>query len=105
MNPASTIKLLTTLFALEQLGSDYRFKTKLYLKGSIQSGVLEGQLFIKGFGDPKLIPETLLQLVEQLKNMVSITINAQIILDTSAYQSSVKDSAPNDGEETKPYNV
>ena len=105
MNPASTIKLLTTLSALDQLGSEYRFKTNLYLKGKIDRGVLEGHLYVKGFGDPKLVPESLERLMEQLKSLGVNHINADISLDMTAYSPSVKDSAPNDGEESKSYNV
>jgi D-alanyl-D-alanine carboxypeptidase/D-alanyl-D-alanine-endopeptidase (penicillin-binding protein 4) len=105
MNPASTIKLLTTLSALDQLGSEYRFKTNLYLKGKIDRGVLEGHLYVKGFGDPKLVPESLERLMDQLKSLGVAKINADISLDMTAYSPSVKDSAPNDGEESKSYNV
>ena len=105
MNPASTIKLLTTISALDQLGAEYRFKTKLYLKGRIERGVLEGHLYVKGFGDPKMVPESLLKLMDQLKSLGVNKINADISLDLTAYNPSVKDSAPNDGEESKSYNV
>ena len=105
MNPASTIKLLTTISALDQLGPEYRFKTKLYLKGKIDRGVLEGQLYVKGFGDPKMVPESLVKLMEQLKSLGVNKINADISLDMTAYNPSVKESAPNDGEESKSYNV
>ena len=105
MHPASTIKLLTTISALDQLGPDYRFKTNLYLKGKIERGTLSGQLFIKGFGDPKLVPESLSQLVEQLKGLGVNSIDADIVLDNTAYQPSVKYSAPSDGELMKAYNV
>jgi len=105
MNPASTIKLLTTMSALDQLGPEYRFKTKLYLKGKIDRGVLEGHLYVKGFGDPKMVPESLVRLMGQLKSLGVDKVNADISLDITAYNPSVKDSAPNDGEESKSYNV
>lgn len=105
MNPASTIKLLTTISALDQLGPEYRYKTRLYLKGKINNGLLEGQLYVKGYGDPKLVPESLVQLMEQLKSLGVNKIHADITMDTTSYNPSVKESAPNDGEETKSYNV
>ncbi len=54
--PASTQKLITTATALEILGSNYKFKTRLEYTGEIdtQTGILEGNLIIKGGGDPTL---------------------------------------------------
>ena len=52
--PASTIKLLTTATALEIYGSGHRFETVLEYSGYIRNGVLNGNLYIKGYGDPTL---------------------------------------------------
>lgn len=52
--PASTMKLLTTATALEVLGSDFQFTTTLEYSGNIQNGVLHGNLYIRGGGDPML---------------------------------------------------
>jgi len=52
--PASTQKLVTTITALSVLGADFRFQTKLQYIGSIENGVLNGDLIIKGTGDPSL---------------------------------------------------
>ena len=52
--PASTMKLFTTATALEQLGSDYRIPTYLKYTGTIEQGVLHGDLYIVGQGDPTL---------------------------------------------------
>ena len=57
MNPASTMKLVTTLGALDILGSQYRWNTNVYTNGSVNQGVLQGNLYWQGSGDPKLIPE------------------------------------------------
>lgn len=50
--PASTMKLLTTATALELLGCDYRIQTPVTYSGSIRDGVLHGNLYIEGRGDP-----------------------------------------------------
>ncbi|MFL6257844.1 MAG: D-alanyl-D-alanine carboxypeptidase, partial [Pyrinomonadaceae bacterium] len=51
-NPASLVKLTTSLVALHKLGKDYRFETKLYIEGDVdKSGVLHGRLVVAG-GDP-----------------------------------------------------
>ncbi len=52
--PASTLKLLTTGSALHALGSDYRFSTELGYSGRIEDGVLFGDLYIIGKGDPTI---------------------------------------------------
>lgn len=54
LTPASVMKTLTTATALELLGSDYRFPTALEYDGELAEGVLHGNLYIKGSGDPSL---------------------------------------------------
>jgi D-alanyl-D-alanine carboxypeptidase/D-alanyl-D-alanine-endopeptidase (penicillin-binding protein 4) len=54
LKPASTLKLLTTATALELLGSDFQFKTTLEYSGKIENHILQGDIFIKGGGDPSL---------------------------------------------------
>lgn len=51
---ASNLKLVTTLSALEMLGEDFRFKTDLQYDGILENGVLNGNLYIRGGGDPTL---------------------------------------------------
>jgi len=52
--PASTMKLFTTAAALEILGPDKRFRTSFGYEGRIADGVLEGNIVIRGGGDPTL---------------------------------------------------
>lgn len=52
MVPASNVKLITTGLALNVLGPDYRFETTLAHTGEIRGGVLCGDLYIVGGGDP-----------------------------------------------------
>jgi serine-type D-Ala-D-Ala carboxypeptidase/endopeptidase (penicillin-binding protein 4) len=54
LTPASTLKVVTTLTGLLILGNDYRFETLLQHDGIIQNGVLQGNLYITGTGDPTL---------------------------------------------------
>src|SRR5512147_295426 len=54
MNPASVMKLVTTFAALELLGPAYHWKTEAYATAPLRDGVLEGDLVLKGYGDPKL---------------------------------------------------
>ena len=52
--PASVMKLLTTGAALETLGPDFRFPTTLEYSGTIENGVLKGNLYVHGSCDPSL---------------------------------------------------
>ena len=54
LNPASNMKLITTGCALHSLGKDFRFETSIGYSGAIVDGVLEGDLYIIGGGDPTL---------------------------------------------------
>lgn len=54
VSPASVLKTVATATALELLGSDYRFPTSLEYNGTIENGILKGNLYIKGSGDPSL---------------------------------------------------
>jgi len=52
--PASNQKLYTTAAALHKLGPDFRYQTKFFAKGTLSKGILQGDLIIKGAGDPTL---------------------------------------------------
>lgn len=54
VRPASNLKLISTGAFLENLGSDYRFKTILYGRGEQQGDTWKGDLIIKGSGDPSI---------------------------------------------------
>jgi D-alanyl-D-alanine carboxypeptidase/D-alanyl-D-alanine-endopeptidase (penicillin-binding protein 4) len=58
--PASTIKILTSLIALEHWGSDYRFKTDFYHDKDTNS------LWVKGYGDPYLVSEEIDIIVKKI---------------------------------------
>jgi serine-type D-Ala-D-Ala carboxypeptidase/endopeptidase (penicillin-binding protein 4) len=54
VNVASCFKAITTAVALDKLGKDFTFKTQLEYSGKLQNGILKGNLYIKGGGDPTL---------------------------------------------------
>jgi D-alanyl-D-alanine carboxypeptidase/D-alanyl-D-alanine-endopeptidase (penicillin-binding protein 4) len=64
---ASVSKMLTVYFALEQLGPDFRFTTKSWHKGRIKDGVLNGDLYIEGDGDPLYTSPDLANLCFQIR--------------------------------------
>ena len=54
LTPASVMKLVTTATALELIGEDYRYPTRITYDGHIEDGMLRGNLYIEGSGDPSL---------------------------------------------------
>ncbi|WP_296510103.1 D-alanyl-D-alanine carboxypeptidase/D-alanyl-D-alanine-endopeptidase [Rhodoferax sp.] len=105
MNPASTMKLVTTIAALDLLGPAYTWATPVYVDGTVQNGVLNGNLHIKGQGDPKLVLERLWLLLHRVQGLGIKTIAGDIVLDRSALEVPEPDPAKFDGEPLRPYNV
>ena len=52
--PASCQKIITSVTAFELLGNDYQYKTELRYDGTIENGILKGNLYVTGAGDPTL---------------------------------------------------
>lgn len=105
MNPASTMKLVTTVAALDLLGPAYTWATPIYVDGTVQNGMLNGNLYVKGLGDPRLVMERLWLLLRRLQGMGIKTIAGDIVLDRSAFDLPEADPARFDGEPLRPYNV
>lgn len=89
LTPASCTKLLTTCTALELLGADFRFSTYLESGAPVVNGVLQGDLFIRGTGDPTLgsrrvgDPLFLRRWVSALRRQGINHINGRIVADLS----------------------
>ena len=105
MNPASTMKLLTTLAGLDILGPQYRWHTNIYTDGIIRQGVLKGNLYLQGTGDPKLVPEELAKLMKALQGLGIQKIDGNLFFDRSAYAPNVMEHNTIDGESLRAYNV
>jgi len=67
MNPASTMKLVTTLAALELLGPAYTWKTTAWSSAPLDNGVLAGDLVLRGGADPRLTFEQFWLLLRQVR--------------------------------------
>jgi D-alanyl-D-alanine carboxypeptidase/D-alanyl-D-alanine-endopeptidase (penicillin-binding protein 4) len=92
--PASTQKIFTSVAAFSILGKDFSYKTEIGYNGNISGGVLNGDLVIKGYGDPtfgswrypKAQPDSILNfIVACVKNTGIQKINGNIILDDGAF--------------------
>ncbi len=105
MSPASTMKLLTTWSALEILGPAYRWKTEVYLDGTLNNGVLQGNLVFKGHGDPKLTMEEFWLWLRELRQRGLREIRGDIVLDRSYFAPFEYDPAAFDNDPTRAYNV
>jgi len=103
--PASNAKLITTAVALKELGPDFRFKTQLYTLGKIKNGVLNGDLYIKGFGDPKLVTEQMWLLASALKNLSIENIRGDLIADESYFDSVQRIKTWKKSFGSEPYNA
>lgn len=105
VNPASLAKLVTTTAALELLGPAWTWKTPVWLHGSVSDGVLDGNLVIKGSGDPQLVVERLWLLLRRVQQLGVREIRGDIVLDRSAFAVPPQDPADFDGDALRPYNV
>ena len=65
--PASVVKALTAIYALEALGPAHRFETRLIATGPVQNGILTGDLVLAGGGDPMLDTNALAEMAAKLK--------------------------------------
>lgn len=84
--PASNLKLYVSATALDQLGPSDRIKTELYTTGKITpQGVLQGDVYLKGYGDPSLTTDDLTSMTQELKQKGIHAIHGQIFVDDSYY--------------------
>ncbi|GGP23171.1 D-alanyl-D-alanine carboxypeptidase/D-alanyl-D-alanine endopeptidase [Silvimonas iriomotensis] len=98
-NPASTMKLITTFAALDMLGPAFAWTTDLYSDGTVSDGVLRGNLYIKGSGDPKLTMERLWMLLRDVRAAGIKRINGDIVLDRSFLNIPARTSFADDGND------
>lgn len=105
MNPASTMKLVTTDAALELLGPTYRFTTQAYTRGQRNGDQLTGDLILRGSGDPKLVIENFWLLLRKISAQGVRAIHGNLLLDRSAFAAAASDPAQFDGDPMKPYNA
>jgi D-alanyl-D-alanine carboxypeptidase/D-alanyl-D-alanine-endopeptidase (penicillin-binding protein 4) len=105
LNPASTMKLVTTYAALDLLGPAYVWKTEAFVSGMLNDGVLSGNLHLRGGGDPKLTYEQFGRLLRQIRGRGIKEIRGDLVLDRSAFAISAGDPARFDAQPMRPYNV
>jgi len=105
MNPASVMKLITSSAGLSLLGPDFTWRNRIYIEGLLKDGVLQGNLYLKGSGDPKLVVERLQSLIQEVMAKGLREIKGDIILDGSVFDLPNQNPASFDDEPLRPYNV
>ena len=86
MQPASTMKIVTTAVGLEQLGPTFRGRTELRTSADVINGVLKGDLILRGGADTDFNADVLAHMLQTLRNQGIHTIKGDLILDRQLFQ-------------------
>jgi D-alanyl-D-alanine carboxypeptidase/D-alanyl-D-alanine-endopeptidase (penicillin-binding protein 4) len=104
-SPASTMKVVTTFASLDLLGPAYTWHTDALIRGPLEKGVLQGDLILKGGGDPYMTLERWWSFVHALRAKGLHSIQGDIVIDDSAFALPPEDPAAFDGRPNRSYNV
>ena len=89
---ASLTKIATTLAALSAYGVDYQFETRIYARGKIEKGVLQGDLLVEGNYDPFFVWEEAIALGNSLQNLGIRKVTGRLIVNDKFYMNYKSDS-------------
>jgi D-alanyl-D-alanine carboxypeptidase/D-alanyl-D-alanine-endopeptidase (penicillin-binding protein 4) len=104
-SPASVMKVVTTWSALEYLGPAYTWPTEVYFLGDFDGSKLDGDLALKGYGDPYLVVEEVWKLLRALRRMGLTEITGDFVLDDSHFLVDEPEPGAFDGQPYRTYNV
>ncbi len=85
LSPASVTKLYTAAAALETWGPEHRFSTYLYVRGPLRNGQLDGDLVLRGGGDPALTEDKLRFLAEEAARLGLREVTGGLVVDDSRF--------------------
>ena len=107
LQPASTMKLVTTLVGLETLGPNKRWQTEFRSAATIDDGVLQGDLILKGGADGDLTWDAFYRMLQTLRVKGIREVRGNLVLDRSMFQPTRTDIGvpPFDEEPEFQYNV
>ena len=105
LNPASVMKLLTTYAGLELLGPAHTWRTEALTEATASEGRLDGNLYLRGSGDPRLGLEQFWLLLRQIRLRGVSEIRGDVVLDRSAFAVADHDPGAFDGQPLRPYNA
>jgi len=103
LNPASNMKLLTTVAALSRLGPSFRFSTELYVSDAPRAGVVKGSLYLKGKGDPSLDTERLFRMARELKHRGIKEIAGNLVIDDTWFDAEYEGPGWEQDDSDRPY--
>jgi len=103
--PASTTKIITTGVALLLLGKDFRWPTSFYTDGKIERGHITGNLYIRGYGNPYMVKDSLQAMIAQLRHANISHIDGKVILDSSYFNNIQQNPNAFDGHGLEAYNA
>ncbi|MHB1512531.1 MAG: D-alanyl-D-alanine carboxypeptidase/D-alanyl-D-alanine-endopeptidase [Acidiferrobacter sp.] len=104
-DPASVMKLVTALVSLYTLGPSYTWRTGAYARGPIVHGVLHGNLYLRGGGDPYLITKSFWDLLHGLRRLGIHDIEGNVVLDQHYLHAPQARRGAFDGLRDRTYNV
>jgi D-alanyl-D-alanine carboxypeptidase/D-alanyl-D-alanine-endopeptidase (penicillin-binding protein 4) len=103
--PASTIKLVTSIAALDLLGPDYQWRTEVLITGEVIAGTLEGDLYVKGYGDPFISTEAYAGLIRSVREKGIRHVAGNVIFDNSHLVPPTAERGDFDGAAHRSYNA
>jgi D-alanyl-D-alanine carboxypeptidase/D-alanyl-D-alanine-endopeptidase (penicillin-binding protein 4) len=104
-SPASTVKVVTTFAALDMLGPAYTWHTRALARGAPADGVLEGDLYLQGGGDPYMTLERWWSFAQSLRAAGLKTIRGDVVIDDTAFSLPPGNPGDFDGRPNRSYNV
>lgn len=103
MRPASNMKILTGAAAIAELGLDYRFKTEIFIDGNLEDHKLNGDIYVKGYGDPTINEATLKHFAEVLREYGIHHVKGKLIGDDTYFSGDTLPPGVDDEGETHYY--
>ncbi|MDQ3230249.1 MAG: D-alanyl-D-alanine carboxypeptidase/D-alanyl-D-alanine-endopeptidase [Pseudobdellovibrionaceae bacterium] len=97
LTPASVTKVITSAALLHYFGPAHTFKTRFYYSGMRSGEMIQGNLYVKGDGDPLVISEKLWQLAADLRHLGVKSFSGDLIIDNDLFDNEKRDSSRQDG--------
>jgi serine-type D-Ala-D-Ala carboxypeptidase/endopeptidase (penicillin-binding protein 4) len=104
-NPASVMKVLTSYAALDLLGPAYHWDTEVWITGTVRDRRLEGDLILRGGGDPSLTTERFWTLLREIRALGIVEIAGDLVIDDTLYAPNGDRPGDLDRQPYRAYNV
>jgi len=104
-SPASIVKVLTSYAALDLLGPNYRWHTEVWVDGPVRDGRLEGNLILRGGGDPGLTTERFWTLLREIRARGITEIAGDLVVDDTLFAPNGERPGDFDQQPYRAYNV